>query len=107
AADLFYFDGALIAPMVAAGGVVLKERHIDTLMSHELPVLIKHGWTEKRACKWLSSVIAPLQVRPQLTFIVEAPVGHRERRLRERLKRVGAELGRKEAEVDREVFRIR
>jgi thymidylate kinase len=108
AADLFYFDGALIAPMVAAGGIVLKERHLDTLMSHECPVLTRRcGWSEQQAYDWLTSVIEPLQVRPQLTILVEAPLSHRERRLRERLKRSGAELGRAQAKVDRAVFRIR
>jgi thymidylate kinase len=108
AADLFYFDGALIAPMAAAGGVVLKERHVDTLMSHECPVLTRqYGWSEQMAYDWLSSVIEPLQVWPELTIMVEAPLGHRERRLRERLKRSGAKLGRTEADVDRAVFRIR
>jgi thymidylate kinase len=108
AADLFYFDGALIAPTVATGGIVLKERHADTLLSHEGPVLVRrHGWSEERAHEWLSSVIAPLQVRPKLTLMVEAPLRHRERRLRERLQAAGAEAGRREARIDRAVFRIR
>jgi thymidylate kinase len=108
AADLFYFDGALIAPVVAAGGVVLKERHVDTLLSHEGPVLTRRlGWSEERACEWLSSMFAPLQVRPTLTILVEAPLGHRERRLRERLRSAGAAVGRSDARTDREVFRIR
>jgi thymidylate kinase len=108
AADLFYFDGALIAPVVAAGGVVLKERHLDTLISHEGPVLTARlGWLEGRACEWLSSMFAPMQVRPTLTILVEAPLRHRERRLRERLRGVGAAVGRSAARIDREVFRIR
>jgi thymidylate kinase len=108
AADLFYFDGALIAPMVAAGGVVLKERHVDTLVSHECPVLTRRcGWSEQRASDWLASVIEPLQVWPQLTIMVHAPLIHREQRLQDRLKRSGAELGQAEAEIDRAVFRIR
>jgi thymidylate kinase len=109
AADLFYFDGALIAPMVAAGALVLKERHLDTLMSHECPVIIRRcGWSEQRAYDWLTSVIEPLQVRPELTIMVHAPLSHREQRLRDRLKkRAGTQLGHAEAEVDRAVFRIR
>jgi thymidylate kinase len=108
AADLFYFDGALIAPMVAAGGVVLKERHVDTLIAHEGPVLTRrYGWSEQQAYEWLSLVLEPLQVRPKLTIMVEAPLRHRERRLRERLKRAGGKLERTEADVDRAVFRIR
>jgi thymidylate kinase len=94
--------------MVAAGGVVLKERHVDTLISHEGPVLTRRcGWADERAYEWLSSVVEPLQVRPKLTILVEAPLGHRERRLRERLKSAGGELGRMEADIDRAVFRIR
>jgi thymidylate kinase len=89
AADLFYFDGALIAPMVAAGGVVLKERHVDTLISHQAPILTRrYGWSEDRTLEWLSFVVAPLQIWPALTILVEAPLSHRERRLRERLMRV-------------------
>jgi thymidylate kinase len=108
AADLLYFDGALIAPMVAAGKVVLKERHIDTLMSHECPVLTRRcGWSDQRAYDWLSVVLEPLQVRPELTIMVEAPLSHRERRLRERLKRSGAELRRMEADIDHVAFRTR
>lgn len=108
AADLFFFDGALIAPMVAAGALVLKERHVDTLISHECPVIARRcGWSEQRAYDWLTSVIEPLQIRPDLTIMVHAPLSHREQRLRDRLKRSGAELGRAEAEVDRAVFRIR
>ena len=95
--------------MVAAGGVVLKERHVDTLMSHEGPVLTRrYGWSEQRAYEWLFSVVAPLQVRPKLTIMVEAPLNHRERRLRERVKeRSGAELGKRQANLDRAVLRIR
>lgn len=108
AADLFYFDGALIAPMVAAGGLVLKERHVDTLMSHECPVLSRRcEWSEHRAYDWLTSVIEPLQVRPTLTIMVHAPLSHREQRLRDRLKRCGGELEPAAAEIDRAVFRIR
>jgi thymidylate kinase len=107
AADLFYFDGALIAPMVAAGGVVLKERHVDSLMSHQGSFLAgRYGWSEERVHEWLSSVIKPLQVRPTLTFMVEAPRSHRERRLRERLKKAGVKLGPTEAEFHRTVFGI-
>ncbi len=108
AADQFYFDGALIAPMVAAGGIVLKERHSDTLIAHEAPVLTRRlGWSEQRACAWLSSVLEPLQVRPKLTIFVEAPLSHRERRLRERMERVGHKLEPTQVDIDREVFRIR
>jgi len=108
AADLFYFDGALIAPMVAAGGVVLKERHVDTLISHQGPFLTRrYGWSEDRVHEWLASVVEPLQVRPTLTIMVEAPLSHRERRLRERSKNAGAELGRTAEEFHRTVFGIR
>ena len=108
AADLFYFDGALIAPMVAAGGLVLKERHVDTLMSHECPVISRRcRWSEQQAYDWLTSVVEPLQVRPTLTIMVHAPLSHREQRLRDRLRRSGAELEPADAEVDRAVFRIR
>ncbi len=108
AADLFYFDGALIAPMVAAGGIVLKERHLDTLIAHELPVLTRRfAWSEQKACEWLSSVFEPLQVRPNLTILVETPHDHQDRRLRERLQRAGRELQPADAETNQEVFRIR
>jgi thymidylate kinase len=108
AADLFYFDGALIAPMIAACGIVLKERHVDTLISHHAPVLTRrHGWSEEQVLEWLSSVIAPLQVWPALTVLVEAPLSHRERRLRERLMRAGLEVGPMQLEIDRAVFRAR
>jgi thymidylate kinase len=107
AADLFYFDGTLIAPMVAAGGVVLKERHVDSLMSHQGSSLSgRFGWSEERVHEWLSSVVEPLQVRATLTILVEAPSSHRERRLRERMHRAGADLGRTEAEFHRKVFAI-
>ena len=108
AADLFYFDAALIAPMVAARGVVLKERHIDTLIAHEGPILTgRLGWTEQRAYDWLSTLFEPLQVRPALTFLVDAPLDDRERRLEERLKMGGGTLSPGEAEVNRAAFRIR
>jgi len=108
AADLFYFDGALIAPMVATGGLVLKERHVDTLISHEAPVLARRcGWSEERACAWLSAMVEPLQVRPSLTILVEAPRVDRERRLCERQRQAGAVLGPSEAKIARAVFRTR
>ena len=108
AADLFYFDGALIAPMVAGGGIVLKERHADTLIAHEAPVLTRRfGWSDQQAREWLSSVLEPLQVRPTLTIFVESPLSHRERRLRERMQRAGRKLEPTQADIDREVFRIR
>jgi thymidylate kinase len=108
AADLYYFDGALIAPMMAAGGIVLKERHLDTLIAHEAPVLTRRfGWTEKQAFQWLSSVLEPLQVRPSLTILVEAPHAHQDRRLRERMLRSGRRLEPADVLFNREVFRIR
>ena len=108
AADLFYFDGALIAPMVAAGGVVLKERHVDTLISYLGPALARQeGWSDERAVEWLSKVVAPLQVRPELTILVEAPFEHRERRLRERASAAGVTVSDAAFEVDRAAFRVR
>ncbi len=108
AADLFYFDAAIIAPMVAAGELVLKERHIDTLFAHEAPVLTKRcGWTEQRAWEWLSKVFEPLQVRPTLTIMVDTPLKDRERRLRQRAEAAGREYGPDDAVVNRETFRIR
>ena len=107
AADLFYFDAAIIAPMVAAGELVLKERHIDTLFAHEAPVLTRRcGWTEQRAWEWLSKVFEPLQVRPTLTIMLETPVKDHERRLRQRVESAGGEYGPGEIE-DRETFRVR
>lgn len=108
AADLFYFDGALITPAVAAGAIVLKERHVDTLISFEAPVLVRQfGWSEQQACEWLALVLRPLQTRPQLTILVDAPLSQRERRLRERVKTAGGTLEPAQAEIDREAFRIR
>jgi thymidylate kinase len=108
AADLFYFDGALIAPMIAAGGIVLKERHLDTLIAHEAPVLTRRfGWTEKQALGWLASVLEPLQVRPNLTILVTTSHHHQDRRLRERVKRSGRVLEPTDVGFNREVFRIR
>ena len=108
AADLLYFDAALIAPMVAAGGIVLKERHVDTLFSHQGPALAARlNWPEQRAHQWLTSVVGPLQVWPQLTILVEAPRAHRERRLRERSAAQATQLGGAELAIDRAVFRIR
>ncbi len=107
-ADLFYFDGALIAPMAAAGGVVLKERHIDTIISHEGPALAKQeGWSDHRAEEWLRLLVAPLQVRPSLTILVEAPLNDRERRLRERAGASGTVFNPITVEVDRAVFQVR
>jgi thymidylate kinase len=108
AADLYYFDGALIAPMLAAGGIVLKERHLDTLIAHEAPVLTRRfGWTDQQAIEWLSSVLEPLQARPSLTILVEAPPDHQDRRLRERMQNSGRVLEPAEVRFNREVFRIR
>jgi|GEM_PF-2752768 len=107
AADLFYFDGALIAPILAsAPALVLKERHVDTIFAYEGPVLVRRcGWSEDRASEWLSSLFEPLEVRPTLTVLVEAPTNHRERRLRERVRAAGRTLDAAHLAVDRAAFR--
>lgn len=85
-ADLYYLDERVIGPALARGDVVLKDRHLDTLLYTLVPILAAAGAieNEERAQTWLSILLSELRHRPAVTVYVEAPLHVRLERIRSR-----------------------
>lgn len=84
-ADLYYFDERVIEPAIRRGQVVLKDRHVDTILYTLTPVLrrCRALGNERTALTWLSELLRPLR-RPDLTIYVDAPLLTRCQRLEQR-----------------------
>ncbi len=85
-ADLLYQDEAEVSPALASGAVVLKDRHVDTVLSTQAVALTNHGWAVPQALQWLEQVCSALAHRPDLTVHVQAPLAVRLDRLRHRAR---------------------
>jgi thymidylate kinase len=75
-ADLYYLDEQVIGPALAAGQVVLKDRHFDTIFYTLVPVLTEVGTAraQSRALAWLSALVSKLRHFPAATVLVDAPL---------------------------------
>lgn len=75
-ADLYFFDQCVIQPALQRGQVVLKDRHLDTILYTLVPTLRLAGAvsSEERALTWLSVLMSELRHRPYLTVYVDAPI---------------------------------
>lgn len=87
-ADLYYLDRQVIAPALADGAVVLKDRHADTVLTTQAAALTANQSvrSESRALTWLSVVLSELRHRPALTVYVDAPLQVRLERIRSRTR---------------------
>ncbi|MBA0125531.1 hypothetical protein H0B56_08260 [Haloechinothrix sp. YIM 98757] len=73
---LYYLDECVIGPALARGLVVLKDRHVDTILYALAPLLMRQGTvsTYKEALIWLRSLMIQLRHPPNLTVYVDAPL---------------------------------
>jgi thymidylate kinase len=85
-ADLYYLDERVIRPALAAGLVVLKDRHVDTIFCTQVPAITQAGASdgEAQALMWLGMVLSQLQHKPAVTVCVEAPLKVRRARIQHR-----------------------
>lgn len=104
--DLYYLDEHVIAPAVAAGVVVLKDRHVDTVLASQVPALTAAGAvsSESRALTWLSILMSELRHKPDLTIYVDAPLEVRLDQIRSRTRRLAEAGSQKVSEDDLVVF---
>jgi thymidylate kinase len=108
-ADLYYFDERVIGPALDAGHVVLKDRHLDTVLSTLAPTLVTAGRFTKecRALQWLSALLGELRHRPSVTVNVEAPLDVRRQRIAQRTQRVVEARAADVSATDLEIFAAR
>lgn len=85
-ADLYYQDEREIGPALEHGSIVLKDRHLDTILYTLTPTLVAAGAVrdESRALTWLSVLCSELRYRPNLTVYVDTPLTVRLERIRQR-----------------------
>lgn len=108
-ADLYYFDERVIGPALQAGHVVLKDRHLDTVLYTAVPELVATGavTTDSEALTWLSMMLSRLRYRPVVTVYVDAPLHVRLARIKKRPRRFPEDRGRKVSREDLAVFTAR
>ena len=60
AADLYYFDERVIGPAMDSGCIVLKDRHVGSILSTLAPTLVNAGaiGTEPKALAWLARLLS-------------------------------------------------
>ncbi|NIL59421.1 dTMP kinase [Salinispora arenicola] len=104
-ADLYYQDEREIVPALEQGHIVLKDRHLDTILYTLTPSLVAAGAIrdEGHALTWLSILCSELRYRPSLTVYVDAPLSVRLERLRQRQRHLrearANEVGREDLAV--------
>jgi thymidylate kinase len=108
-ADLYYLDELVIAPAIEAGQVVLKDRHLDTVLYTQVPLLIaaSAGRTQSRVMSWLSILLSELHYTPALTVYVDAPMEDRLKRIKRRRLERAEDRARQVSREDLEVFAAR
>lgn len=105
-ADLYYQDEREIAPRLEQGGIVLKDRHLDTILYTLTPTLVTAGAVrdESRALTWLSVLCSELRYRPNLTVYVDAPLPVRLERIRQRQRHLREDRANEVSREDLSVF---
>lgn len=108
-ADLYYFDERVIGPALEAGAVVLKDRHLDTVISTLVPSLVQTGAipTDVHALTWLSVLLGELRHPPDMTVYVDPPLDVRVARIRDRRQRRVEVRGNHVSDEDLAVFAAR
>jgi thymidylate kinase len=109
AADLHYLDARVIGPELVRGAVVLKDRHVDTVVYTLAPSLLAAGAfaDPDAALAWLNALVAPLRFPPALTIYVDAPLEVRLRRIRARVRSLAEDRANQVSDQDIEVFHAR
>lgn len=108
-ADLYYLDEQVIAPALGAGYVVLKDRHLATVLYTQVPTLVRAGaWpTDSQAMTWLSVMMSGLRYSPAVTVYVNAPLEVRLARINKRPRHFDEDRAHKVSHEDVEVFTAR
>jgi thymidylate kinase len=108
-ADLYYQDEREIGPALKQGHIVLKDRHLDTILYTLTPSLLAAGAVrdEDRALTWLSVTCSELRHRPALTVYVDAPLSVRLERMRKRRRDLHEERANEVSHEDMAVFAAR
>jgi thymidylate kinase len=108
-ADLYYLDERVIRPACDAGYVVLKERHVDTIFSTQVPALVRPGLmkTASDVLAWLATVLNQLHYRPSVTVYVDATLDIRIERIKKRTSDFDEHRARKVSRDDLAVFAAR
>jgi thymidylate kinase len=81
--DLYHQDEYEIGPALSGSDVVLKDRHMDSLIYTLAPALgfLKAFHTHDRAVVWLGLMLSELKHKPDLTVYVDASLPTRAERL--------------------------
>src|SRR5690606_34069943 len=108
-ADLYYQDEREIAPALEHDHIVLKDRHLDTILSTLTPTLVAAGAVrdESRALTWLSVLCSELRHRPALTVYVDAALPVRLERIQARQRYVREDRANEVSPEDLAVFAAR
>jgi thymidylate kinase len=104
--DLYYLDQKVIGPALDRGRIVLKDRHLDTILCALVPTLCDSGTLpdDATAMVWLRATLAQLTHRPDLTVYVDAPLDTRVRRIEARQRDLVEANGRFVSDSDVAVF---
>jgi len=107
-ADLYYFDECVIAPALQHS-VVLKDRHVDTILYTLAPTLTRSGavGNEQQALTWLRGLCSELRHKPDLTVYVDAPLAVRRQRIERRRRHLAEARGNEISGEDKQVFAAR
>ncbi len=105
-ADLYYFDERVIGPALDAGCIVLKDRHVGTVLSTLVPSLVTAAAIEHEvaALAWVSGLLAELRQVPAVTVYVDAPLDVRLDRMRQRTRHLTEDRAHDISPSDLEVF---
>jgi thymidylate kinase len=108
-ADLYYQDEREIAPALEYGHIVLKDRHLDTILYTLTPSLVAAGAIrdESRALTWLSVLCSELRHRPALTVYADAVLSVRLERIRARQRHLREDRANEVSPEDLAVFAAR
>jgi dTMP kinase len=83
--DCIYLTEHEIVPHLENGEIVLKDRHIDSVVACQLPILAdEYRIPEKDLLRWFENVVRIIPVMPDFTFYIDASLKTRIRRIRAR-----------------------
>ncbi|WP_232805779.1 dTMP kinase [Glycomyces xiaoerkulensis] len=108
-ADLYYQDDRTIGPARGHGHVVLKDRHLDTVVYALAPALVSADSvsSEAQAVAWLANLCSQLRHVPDLTVYVDAPLSVRIERIQSRQRHLSEDRANRVSPDDIEVFEAR
>ncbi len=107
-ADFMYLTEYEIVPHLENGGIVLKDRFIDTQIACQLPTLLEeYEMDEEETYMWFKDLLRITPVIPDLTFYIDVPLDVRIERIRRRDRKVREHRSHEVSEEDIRVFNER